>query len=314
MLAEIRESLKKADLPTYDYGNFRLDEDRRPIAFETEPARQGMVSNYPALGDRLGVLVETFIYRSFEDRVQDNVKFVLETLSWMAGHRAEIRQERKKAAQRWDDSCKKGGLRLPLNSRLAETETYDFESFEFAKGEDGGPLRDERGRYTIETPTAWYALPTLVTHEWTDFVPVPKGYLLDAAYADRIRPLLEAHGVKALPGGRRPKGETVNHFHETDRRISSGAYQGVFTLSLEGAWKPEPPQPRAAYSWGSEDLDGALYVPIDQKMGRLAFYLLDPRAPDGLVFWGLFNSSFVRGTGMWGEGARCPILAVGDIP
>jgi hypothetical protein len=51
---------------------------------------------------------------------------------------------------------------------------------------------------------------------------------------------------------------------------------------------------------------------MDQKMGRLVFYLLDPRAPDGLVFWGLFNSSFVRGPGMWGEGARCPILAVGS--
>jgi hypothetical protein len=82
-------------------------------------------------------------------------------------------------------------------------------------------------------------------------------------------------------------------------------------LSLEGAWKLEPPQQRAAYSWEPEDLDNALYVPIDQKMGRLAFYLLDPRAPDGLVFWGIFNSSFIRGPGMWGEGARCPILAVG---
>jgi len=46
-------------------------------------------------------------------------------------------------------------------------------------------------------------------------------------------------------------------------------------------------------------------------MGKMAFYLLDPRAPDGLVFWGYFNSSFIRGQGMWGEGPRCPILALG---
>jgi hypothetical protein len=146
------------------------------------------------------------------------------------------------------------------------------------------------------------------------------GYLIDRAYESRIVPVLEAHGITVLPGVQRPKNEVLLHFHETERRISESAFQGVFNLSLSGSWKKERPirQPanpwetrEPAYPWGSEELDNALYIPMNQPLGRLAFYLLDPRAPDGLVFWGFFHSSFIRGRGMWGEWPKFPILALG---
>jgi hypothetical protein len=311
MLVEIRESLKTKGLPTYDYGNFRMDSDRQPIRWETDSLGQNMASNYPLLENRLGVLVETLVYRSYEDRVQDNVKFILETLNWVARNTSEIQLERKQAQARWLEACVKDSPRLPLSAKLVETESYTFETFDFARDEQGQPLRDERGRYIGEKTTRKLTLPSFVTFEWADYVTAPVGYLVDLAYADRIRPILEAHGVAVLPGTRRPKNEALLYFHETDRKISAGAYQGVFTLSLSGNWRPELPPRRAAYSWKPDDLDNAIYVPINQPMGRLAFYLLDPRAPDGLTFWGFFNSSFVRGPGMWGEGPRCPILAVG---
>ena len=311
MLIEIRESLKTKGLPTYDYGNFRLNSDRQPIMWETDSLGQNMVSNYPILENRLGVLVETLVYRSYEDRVQDNVKFILETLGWVARNTSEIQRERKQAQDRWLSDCAKGSPLLPLGAKLVETESYTFEAFEFARDGQGRPLRDEKGRYIGEKNIKQLTLPSFVTFEWTDYVTAPVGYLVDRAYADRIRPILEAHGVSVMPGTQRPKGEALLYFHETDRKISAGAYQGVFTLSLSGVWMPELPSIRAAYSWKPDDLDNAIYVPINQPMGRVAFYLLDPRAPDGLIFWGFFNSSFIRGPGMWGEGPRCPVLAVG---
>ena len=311
MIVEIRDGLNTKGLPTYDYGNFRMDGDRQPVRWETDALGQNMVSNYPLLENRLGVLVETYVYRSYEERIDDNVKFVFETLRWMARNKDKIQRERKLAQDRWTGALAKGNLQLPLKAKLVETETYTFETYEFARDEQGRPLRDERGRYIGEKTSRRLMLPSFVTFEWTDYVTAPVGYLVDTAYADRIRPLLEAHGVKVLSGSQRPKDEAVLHFHETERRVSQGAYQGVFTLSLSGAWKPELPARRAAYPWTSEDMDNALYVPINQPQGRLAFYLLDPRAPDGLVFWGFFTSSFMRGQGMWGEGPKFPILAVG---
>ena len=311
LLIEIREKLNSEGMPTYDYGNFRLDENRQPVAWETETIRQNMVSNYAMMENRLGVLVETFAFRSYRDRVADNIVFILETLDWLAENREAVRRERKHADERWAGLCAKGNVELPLKGKMVETEMYNFEAHEYALDEQGRPLRDEYGNYTGEKKITLLTLPSFVAFEWTDHVPAPLGYLVDRVFADKVRPVLEAHGIKVLSGAQRPKDETIMYFHETDRSISQGAYQGVFTLTLNGEWKPELPEKRAAYLWETEDLDNALYVPINQPMGRLAFYLLDPRAPDSLVFWGFFTSSFVRGQGMWGEGPRCPILAVG---
>jgi hypothetical protein len=312
MLVEIRESLKAKGLPTYDYGNFRMDSERRePISWETESLGQNIASNYPIMENRLGVLVETLVYRAYEERVEDNVKFIFETLEWIAKHKTEIQRERKQAIDRWAEARAKGNIQLPLKAKAVQTETYSFESFEFARDAQNRPLRDEKGRYVGERAIKQLTLPSFVTYEWMDYVTAPVGYLVDRVYVDKVRPLLEAHGVQVLSGSQRPKGEALLYFHETERKVAPGAYQGVITLSLGGAWKQELPARRAAYSWEPDDLDNALYVPIDQPMGKLAFYLLDPRAPDGLVFWGFFHPSYLRGQGMWGEGPRQPILALG---
>jgi len=312
MLIDIREKLNSLGLSNYDYGNFRLDENRQPVAWETETIRQNMVSNYALMENRLGVLVETFAFRSYRDRVEDNIKFILETLDWLARHKEPVQRERKEAMERWANLCASSNIQLPLKGKMVETETYNFEAVEYARDEQDRPLRDEDGNY-IEKAVQLLTLPSFVTFEWTDYVSAPKGYLVDSVFADRVRPILEAHGIEVLPGSQRPKDEKIMYFHETDRKISQGAYQGVFTLTLSGDWKPELPEKRTAYTWEQEDLDRALYVPINQDFGRLAFYLLDPRAPDSLVFWGFFTSSFVRGQGMWGEGPRNPILAVGAV-
>ncbi len=113
------------------------------------------------------------------------------------------------------------------------------------------------------------------------------------------------------PGSARPKNLPVLHFQEVGRKVSPSAYQGVFTLELQGAWKHEPTLKKLQLTWDPADLDRALYIPLDQPLGRLAFYLLDPRSTDSLVFWGAFHSALIRGDGMWGEPPRFPILAVG---
>jgi hypothetical protein len=50
---------------------------------------------------------------------------------------------------------------------------------------------------------------------------------------------------------------------------------------------------------------------LNQPLGRLGFYLLDPRSGDGLVYWGYLHAYYARGKGMWGEPPRQPILAIG---
>ena len=249
------------------------------------------------------MLSESYVYRSWPDRIADTRRFVLACLEWMAGHRGEIRAQIQSAQTRWTDGWAKGPVALPLSAKLKQVERAAFDWVD--------PIRDEKGRLVGEKSRTHLELPSFVGFEGQDFVTVPAGYLVDPAYAPTVLPLLQAHGLKVLKGGARPRSLAVLHFHETSRKLSASAYQGVFTLELQGAWKTEPAPKKLQLAWAPEDLDRALYIPLDQPLGRLAFYLLDPRSTDSLAYWGAFHSALIRGDGMWGEPPRFPILAVG---
>lgn len=306
MLVAVREQLKAEGMPTYDYGNFtpyRPTAEKPPTAWETYDAHPRLLTNYPALRNRLAVLSESYVYRSWPDRISDTRRFVLACLSWMVEHRSEVTRQLQAAQTRWTRAWQQGGVTLPLSAKLKEVERYPFDWVD--------PIRDEQGRVTGEKSRTRFVLPSFVGFAGQDFVAAPAGYLLDPAFAPAVRPLLQAHGIKVLAGTARPAGLPVLHFQESARKVSPSAYQGVFTLELQGAWKPEPAPRKLQARWSPADLDQALYIPLDQPLGRLAFYLLDPRSTDSLVFWGAFHSALIRGEGMWGEPPRFPILALG---
>lgn len=306
MLVEVRERLKAEGMPTYDYGNFvpyKPTPEKLPTAWETYDAHPRLLTNYPALRNRLAVLSESYVYRRWPDRISDTRRFVLACLTWMAEHRDEIRGEIQSAQARWTEAWKQAPVSLPLSAKLKEVERAAFDWVD--------PVRDEKGRLVGEKSRTHLILPSFVGFEGQDFVPVPAGYLVDPAFVAAVRPLLEAHGLRVLEGRMRPRTLPLLRFEETGRKLSPSAYQGVFTLELQGAWKAGAAPKPMELPWTPEDLDRALYVPLDQPLGRLAFYLLDPRSTDSLVFWGLFHTVLLRGNGMWGEPPRFPILAVG---
>ncbi len=305
LLNEVRDGLKTQGLPTYDYGNFRpenLKPGETPKGWETFDYRPRYLSNYPGLQDRLAILSEAYVHRSFPERIADTRAFVLACLDWIAGHRNEVRRVTGEARRHWLEGWPSRTPSLPLAADFERTESYQFEVVQ--------PLKNIDGRVTGEASRAAFELPSFVTWAPAEFVPVPKGYLIDAAYAFKVRPVLEAHGIQVLNGSARPKAP-LSFFHEADRNLASQAFQGIFGLTLKGAWTPaELPRPMAPH-WTPEDLDRALYVPLEQPLGRVAFYLLDPRSPDGLVFWGFFHECLVRSDGAWGEPLRFPLVAVG---
>jgi len=306
MLVEVREQLKAEGMPTYDYGNFipyRPTPEKPPTAWETYDSHPRLLTNYPALRNRLAVLSESYVYRDWPDRISDTRRFVLACLGWMVEHRVDIRAQIHEAQSRWTAGWQQGPVSLPLSAKLKQVERYAFEWVD--------PIRDEKGRLMGEKGRTRLELPSFVGFEGQDFVTVPVGYLVDPAFAATVLPLLQVHGLKVLKGSARPREWTVLHFQETGRKVSPSAYQGVFTLELQGAWKSEPVLKKLQMAWTPADLDRAFYIPLDQPLGRLAFYLLDPRSSDSLVYWGAFHSALIRGDGMWGEPPRFPILAVG---
>ena len=300
LLVEVRDQLKAQGLPTWDYGNFEPDSrSGKPIErWESYDPLPRYLVNYAGLQGRLGILSEAYVYRTFEQRVRETRAFVLQSLRWMAAHPGEVEQATAVRLRTLH-----AGDTLPLAARLVETEKAPFEVVELERNAEGLPLA-EKGRRTLTLPslTTFQDLPE-------GRAQAPAGFLVDGAWADRVESLLEAHGVRVLPGTARPALPPA-FFSESGRRVGPRAFQGVFELELQGRWTPDAPKGHAA--WTAPDLDRALWIPLDQPRGRVAFYLLDPRSPDSLVHWGLFHSVLLRGG--WGEATRFPIVAVGLSP
>lgn len=310
LLTQVRDGLKREGLPTYDYGDFEPDEPGRrggtPEKWgEIHPMPRYLV-NHQALRHRLGILSECYVYLSYPKRIETTRHFVLACFQWIAAHRTEIRAQTLGAEARWKGAWKEGHPTLPLGFEPIETETYPFEVIT--------PIRNADRQIIGETARTTMTLPAFLTWKDLDVVPLPTGFLVDPIYAEIVKPRLERHGIHTYPGTLRPKREPVLHFHETERVLSPDSFQGIYPLSLKGMWQSEPQTKPRMLPWKEADLDHALWVPLDQPLGRLAFYLLDPRSPDGLVYWGLFQSTLVRSKLMWGEPLRFPILAVGVAP
>jgi hypothetical protein len=305
LLVEVREALKQEGLPTYDYGNFAPEErgggawapgkaDTQPERWETFDALPRYLSNYPGLQGRLGILGEEYVYQSYPDRITDTRRFVLACLARIAEARAEVRAVVAAAAKLPE--------RLPLRAEMRETERYAFDLVD--------PEKDAQGRIVGEKSRRRVTLPSFVTFEGKEHQDLPEGYLVDAAFADRVRPVLEAHGLTVLPGAARPKAPVL-HFRESGRTLAKQPFQGAWALDLQGTWTAEAPSKPRLLPWDAKAQDAALYVPLKQRHGRVAFYLLDPRSPDGLVRWGFFHEVLLRNDGSWGDPPRFPIVAVG---
>ncbi len=303
MLTDVRATMLTQGMPTYDYGNFRFDANQKIDGWESAFSTPNLVSNYPTLQYALGVLVETYVYRQYQERIEDNHRYVIALLAWLAAHKEEVRQEQAAAHSRWNQQWQNGVARLPLRTEMTQAETYSFDVVD--------PIKDTNGQIVGEKSRTQMELPSYVAFKAVDEIAVPQGYLVDPAYADKLRPILESHGLKILPGSARPKNLPLMYFYESGRELAKDSFQGIFTLNLKGEWKEAAPK-RTGYVWTEQALDQALYVPVNQDLGRLAFYLLDPRSGDGLVFWGFLHAHYARGRGMWGELPRQPILAIGS--
>lgn len=304
MLTDVRAAMEKVGMPTYDYGNFRFNKEKQIDGWESAFSSPNLVSNYPTLQYALGVLVETYVYRSFKERIEDNRRYVVELLRWLAQHKDEITREQAAARHRWAAQWQTQQARLPLRTEMTLAETYRFEVVD--------PIKDANGQIVGEKSRSSMELPAYVAFKAVDEISIPQGYLVDPAYAEKIRPILQAHGLSILPGSQRPKNQALMYFHESERDIAKDSFQGIFTAQIKGEWKAQLPEKRAGYTWNDQTLDKAMYVPLNQPLGRLGFYLLDPRSADGLVYWGYFHAYFARGKGMWGEPPRQPILALGQ--
>ena len=113
------------------------------------------------------------------------------------------------------------------------------------------------------------------TFKATETADVPSAYLVPAEQTT-VLDRLAAHGIEVAS----LEADTTLHverFRIDSTQVAPREYQGHRAQTVFGAYE-EADVTLAA---------GTVQVFLDQPLGRLAFYLLEPRADDGLLAWGL---------------------------
>jgi dipeptidyl-peptidase-4 len=265
------------------YGNFEGAFSDTPTRthtrWETFPAEARYATTYFGMRNCLSVLVESYSYAEYADRVQGSHAFILSTLRTAA-------QERPRALQ----LLREAGLRakaipespLALRSAAAPSSAPATVLGYVETVQDGRTIIGEPTEYTVTLFDRF--VPTLT-------VPRAKAYALGPECTDAID-RLALHGI-TMHTLREDLVTDIETWTVESATNTGRLFQGRMLLRLSGHLTP-----------GRATLPaGTVIVPCDQPLGALASYLLEPLCEDGLATWNFFEWAMK-------PGSRFPVLRI----
>ena len=254
----------------YYYGNVPRAGSTREPGWYTFDHRPRFNNNYVGLRNRIAILSEAYAYASFEDRIMATLAFVKENVHFAHRNASAIR-----AILETVDLESVVGRDLAVRSAFARSR----EPVEILLGE----VDETRNPYTgeimylrkeVTKPTSMYEYGTFSA---TETERAPRTYFVPPSLSTVIE-RLGAHGIwfEALSS---PREMALERFRIEASQAAERPFQGRHERTLSGVYEAvvhtlEP---------------GTLVVPVDQKLGRLVCYLLEPRSDDGLVAWALMD-------------------------
>lgn len=304
LLAPVREAMqKKHGFRAYYYGNFASEASLERETSRIDPANSGDTiwrtfdhrprfgNNYVGLRNRIAILSEAYSYDDFRGRVRSTEAFVEEVLRASAEQAPRILAL---AAQADRDTTRLSG-ELGVDFTLAALpEPVDILVGDVEKRVNPRSGKEMLAMTDAATPVRMKDYGIFAVSRG---VAVPSGWLLPKAHVDsgRLAAALERlrqHGVEVRQLTQANE-LFVERFIVGELVHAPRAFQGHREARLKGRYEP------ALLSAH----EGAYFVPADQRLARLAFYLLEPESDDGFVTWGIIDSGL-------GVGETYPVYRV----
>lgn len=271
---------------TFWYGSFGSafsEEATERSRWGTFPAEARFGTNYVGLRNRLGILVESYTYAPFRQRVELTREYVRQALRWAAGQSGEIRAVTEAADQRAVEAEVGGGRTLAVRSKAAafggKVTILGYEE----RLEGGRPVSTGKEKeYRVELWDRWEPEVMVKVPAAYAIVPVAEG---EAGNEGKVRgrarliAKLRQHGVEVetLSAARRARVEPMVF---VKLEPASRAFQGhvLVRIGLEAREEVERELPA-----------GTVMVRTGQRLGALAVYLLEAEGEDSLATWNYFD-------------------------
>jgi len=280
------------------YGSFEgafTDAPRGHTRWETFPAEARYGTNYIGLRNRMGVLSEAYAYATFQERVMATKDFVESVLQVSVRERESLtrvlRQADEEMLGAWSE--KKIALRTEARPQSEKVTILGFEE-EMADGRMHNTGREKE--YEVELwdnfaatlermmPRAYAMLP-LEGKEATPERVKAMGKVLEA---------LRVHGIETTTLAQDAEMK-VTRSRVREARSAGREYQGHVAVRVSVTDEEELVKlPK-----------GTVVISTQQRLGRLAAYLLEPECEDGLTTWNYFDA--------WLQiGEKFPVMRIGS--
>ncbi len=230
-------------------------------------------NNYVGMRNRFALLSEAYSYATFEDRIKATNYFLEESLAFAHQHAGRLKQAVEAADKEpivgttasTRSRVKRGGMIEILMGEVEEE-----------KNPNSGAIMNRRK--DVVRPESMI---DMLWFEPTATEVVPAIYYVPAD-ASRALERLRAHGVRMTRVSAPVRGvEQFTMTSNTARPPNGSIDTGTHGLrTLEGTWVAAPQAAVPAGAWA---------VPLNQPLGRLAFYLLAPTSDDGLLAWNFLD-------------------------
>ena len=268
------ELLAEHDLPTYHYGNVPgafgepATAPRGWYSFSADPR---FLTNYVGLRGRIALLSEAYSYSPFRERVRDTRLFVDAVLARAARDAARVRALTETADTERPTEL---ALRARFEALPEPAEIWLSRVDTVSHPVTGAPMRRDTGERIREMMPAFARFGAATSEA------VPVAYYVERS--QRVRDVLDAHGIAYSFDV--SWGLARQRFVLDSLTVAERPFQDVRMQTAHGRWGGVEPETGRA-----PRLAARIRVDLDQPLGRVAFMLLEPTSPDGLVAWGVLR-------------------------
>lgn len=278
-LPPLKKSMENDNFPLIEYVWFK-EKHHLGSGMRTWASPPRFSDGYAAIQNRLGLLIETHMFKDYKSRVNATysiLKYTLEILNEeYLTLKSKISATDKKTAS---PDFRKNPYTLTYK-HSNQPEYIEFLGYEYdvIKSDITG---GDWFRYYPEKPKT-YRVPFYNKMEPAIKVQLPDVYVVPAEWIDAIE-RIKLHGIKYLTI-KEGKELTISTYKLSNPKWSTSPYEGHQTVEFE----LKPIILNRIFSPGS------IVIDMNQRAAKVIASILEPQAVDSYVFWGFFNSIFER--------------------
>lgn len=292
MLAPIRQVMNKDHhWRIYYYGNFSPEDGSGRESAKIDPNNPGTATwrtfdhrprfgnNYSGLRNRIAILSEAYSYLDFKGRVDVTEDFVYEIYKSVAANARQIltltAQADRVLTAPSSSRPLEMGLDIEIRSLPEKVEIFVGDVTKVPNPKSG---RDMNTMAPLAVPVMMKDYGIFAA---TRTLPMPRGWVIPRNNLTRLSAAIERlrlHGLTVQEVAADAQ-VPVERFSINTLTKQARAFQGHQEATITGAYDKAQLTVQA----------GSVFIPANQALGRLAFYLIEPESDDSLATWNVID-------------------------